>query len=98
MLSELNDFVHQNIKSKIEQNNVESLCVTSDECILEANLHASRSNSPTTLNNNTIVINDDRVSEVQKRTFVNYPKGEEICDVDCLIEDNIGTMPMALWL
>ena len=66
--SELKDLVHHNLTSKIEQSNVESLCVTSDECISEANMHVSRSNSSTNLSNNTIVISDDRLSEVEQPT------------------------------
>ena len=54
ILSELK-LVHQNTLSKIEQSYVESLCVTSDECISQANMHVSRCNTSTTLNNNTIV-------------------------------------------
>ena len=95
MLSELKDLVHQNFTSKIEQSNVESLCVASGECISEANMHVSRSNLSTSLNNNTIVINDERLSEVEQPTFVNYRKGEEICDAGRLIEDNRDNGPMA---
>ena len=94
--SELKDLVHRNLTSKIEQSNVESLCVTSDECISEANMHVSRSNSSTNLSNNTIVISDDRLSEVEQPTLVNYRKGEEICDADLLIEDNRNNGPTAI--
>ena len=95
VLSELKDLVHQHLTSKIEQSNIESLCVTSDECISEANMHVSRSNSSANLNNNTIVINDERLSEVEQPTFVNYRKGEKICDANRLIEDNRNNGPTA---
>ena len=58
-------------------------------------MRVSWSNSSTNLNNNTIVINDERLSEVEQPTFVNYRKGEEICDADRLIEDNRNNGPTA---
>ena len=62
MLSELKDLVHQNIMPKIGESNVES--VTTDERKAEANMHIIRRNSPTRVNNCTIIIHDDRGAEV----------------------------------
>ena len=88
MLSELKDLVHQNIMPKIGESNVESVRVTTDERIAEANIHIIRRNSPTRVNNCTITINDDRGAEVDLPSIVNCRKSEESCDVDRLIEDN----------
>ena len=88
MLSELKDLVHQNIMPKIGESNVESVRVTTDERIAEANMHIIRRNSPTRVNNCTIIIDDDRGAEVDLPSIVNCRKSEESCDVDRLIEDN----------
>ena len=88
MLSELKDLVHQNITLKIGESNVESVLVTTDECITEANMYIIRGNSLTRVNNCTIVIDDDRGAEVDQSTFVNRLKGEEPSDVDRLKEYN----------
>ena len=61
--------MHQNIMPKIWENNVESLRVTIDERIAEANMHIIRRNSPTRVNNCTIIIDDDRGAEVDQRFF-----------------------------
>ena len=77
MLSELKDLVHQNTMLKIGDSNVESVLVTTDECITEANMHIIRRNSPTRVNNSTTVI-DDRGAEVDQPSFVNRLKGQEL--------------------
>ena len=59
--------MHQNIMPKIWENNVESVRVTIDERIAEANMHIIRRNSPTRVNNCTIIIDDDRGAEVDQR-------------------------------
>ena len=95
MLSELKDLVHQNIKPKIVESNVESVRVTTDECIAEANMHIIRRNSPTRVNNCTIIIDDDRGAEVDLPSIVNCRKSEESCDVDRLTEDNRNNRSVA---
>ena len=95
MLSELKDLVHQNIMPKIGENNVESVRVTTDERIAEANMHIIRRNSPTRVNNCTIIIDDDRGAEVDLSSIVNCRKSEESCDVDRLIEDNRNNCSVA---
>ena len=85
MLSELKDLVHQNTMLKIGESNVESVLVTTDECITEANMHIMRRNSPTRVNNSVI---DDRGAEVDQPSFVNRLKGEQPSHVDHLKEDN----------
>ena len=95
MLSELKDLVHQNILPKIGESNVESVSVTTDERIAEANMHIIRRNSPTRVNNCTIIIDDDRGAEVDLPSIVNCRKSEESCDVDRLIEDNTNNCSVA---
>ena len=95
MLSELKDLVHQNIMPKIGESNVESVRVTTDKRIAEANMHIIRRNSPTRVNNCTIIIDDDRGAEVDLPSIVNCRKSEESCDVDRLIEDNRNNYSVA---
>ena len=95
MLSELKDLVHQNIMPKIGESNVESVRVTTDERIAEANMHIIRRNSPTRVNNCTIIIDDDRGAKVDLPSIVNCRKSEESCDVDRLIEDNRNNCSVA---
>ena len=51
-------------------------------------MHIIKRNSPTRVNNCTIIIDDDRGAEVDLSSIVNCRKSEESYDVDRLIEDN----------
>ena len=69
--------------------------VTTDERTAETNMHIIRRNSPTRVNNCTIIIDDDRGAEVDLPSIVNCRKSEESCDVDRLIEDNRNNCSVA---